>query len=177
MIREPTEFCEFTLIRQGQEFPAHRLILSVTSSYLRASQFPGVKRTKNPEKITYPANTGGDGVGGGDGGGGLSTEKSRNVYTSKFCPKTFPSKMRKAKHLKKKTFNLSEISGDITNLTKKDDCGWNCFRGFRHKFKSRVISHAQKHLWKKTFKHSDSALYRDGQEMKDSPVSPSQKEE
>ena len=31
-------------------------------------------------------------------------------------------------------------------MTKKDEDGWSCFCGFHHKFKSRVINHAQKHV-------------------------------
>ena len=197
-MREQSEYCDVALISQeGQKFPAHRLILGVTSSYLRAKmqrnsgpeiemktvktellssllsfiyegetvikeadtalfiemaqkwkirQFLRVKRKKKDQgKITKPDTLPDKaGVGGGVGGGGLRTEAAppRRIYTCKFCPTTFPTKKRQLKHLWKKTFELSEINGDVNNLTQKRDDSWSCFCGFSNKHHCRVLAHA-----------------------------------
>ena len=200
-MREQSEYCDVALISQeGQKFPAHRLILGVTSSYLRAKmqrnsgpeiemktvktellssllsfiyegetvikeadtalfietaqkwrirQFLRVKKKKKVQgKITKsennPDNAGGDG---GVGGGGPTTEgPQKRTYTCKYCPTTFPTKKRQLKHLWRKTFELSEINGDVKNLTEKGDDGWSCFCGFRNKLHCRVLAHAQRHV-------------------------------
>ena len=71
----------------------------------------------------------------------------RKIYTCKFCHKNFQSKKMKQKHLWKKTFQSSDISRDLNNLTQKGDNSlMTCFCGFSHKYKSRVLSHAQRYV-------------------------------
>ena len=212
-MREQSEYCDITLISQeGEKFPAHRLILGVTSSYLRAKmqknsvpkivmktiktevlsalltfiyegetvikeadtelfiemaqkwriqQFLRVKRKKKAEKIITSSIGLIGGVGGGDGGGGGGgprTEKAQrqHTYSCNFCDSRFPTKIKLEKHIKKKTFKLSEISGELDNLITTDDCGWTaCFCGYRNKLQSRVLAHAQRFVEDLKFKCED----------------------
>lgn len=85
-------------------------------------------------------------------GGGLRFKKMGNNYTCKFCSQNFLTKKQELKHLRKKKFNLAEISGNLQNLMKKEaDSITSCFCGFQHKFASRVLEHVKKHLEEKQF--------------------------
>ena len=96
-----------------------------TAQLWKIRQFLQLKKKKG--KITKPDhdpdNAGGDGGDGGGGGGGPRIEGAaqRRIYTCKYCPMIFPTKKRQEKHLWRKTFELSDIGGDINNLIQKGD--------------------------------------------------------
>ena len=145
-IREQSDFYDLTLISsEGDLFPAHRVILAVTSSYLQSR----IKKSSEANQVISLKSVNSEVLSAllnfiYDGKAVISEAEAESFVDTakKWKIKQFLSIRRKRTPVKP-----AEIIGDLSNLTKKDiDGSSRCFCGFKNQHESRVLAHAHKHV-------------------------------